>query len=203
MFHQAATESMCLSIQTGYSSAWTTILQGAAIANTAAAVGIAAGSLASTLKSESDFYKMATPDNLDTTYADAFADVIPDASAALALATTIALGVAAVLQEISEVVAQGLPKIEMTPLGLTLSCGEGTEMVLDDTGLYINAPIFYVAAGEIEMVSLAGITCEAEGTAVFTVPDVAFTGNVDIGSNMMVLGNGQVAGQLTATLVEA
>lgn len=188
MFHQAASGTICLSIQTGYSSGWTTAVQVAAALNAAAAVGIATGSAYETFGgADFDFYDMATPDNLDSSYATPFSTVLPDLSATLAVATAALLVTACVLQQIAEAVAVTFPKIEMTAAGMTLSCGATSQIAITAAGVAITTP------------TLSAITTTTEITA----PLLTVTGTLGVTEAVLVEADLSVVGVIDGTLVEA
>ncbi len=201
MFHQAASDEICLSIQTGYSSAWTTAVKYAAIAN-AAAAALASALPAGTFAMD-DFYQKANPDNLDTTYKVAFADVVPITCETLGLATTALLIAACVAQEVADLVSEGLPKIEMNATGMTLSCGTDSEIIINDTGIYMNAPIIYGVTSAVEIESLAGMEFTAAGDISITAPLVDVIGNLDVSEEVFAFGDITSTGIVYGNLLDA
>jgi hypothetical protein len=166
----AASEEINLSIQAGTSTAWKAAVATAAVANSAAALLISTGVAASTFKSDSDFYKMATPFGLNASYNAAVADALPDTCAGLAAVTAGILVAASVAQAIAEELPVPMPKIEMTPEGLTLSVGPETTMEMTAEGINFVAPevgfltmegFGVVAGGEVEIGAAGDVSIEA------------------------------------------
>lgn len=202
VFSQAASTSITLSVQTGYSSAWTTMLQVAAAANALAGVGIAASDAAVKFKLQGEFYENASPDLLDDEYTEAFGTVVLDSCVVLGLATSILLVAACIAQQVAELVSEGLPKIEMDATGMTLSCGSTSQLVINTTGVYVTAGIFDVlctnatvsATGAVEVDALTTIGLEAATTEI--------VGETTISENLTVAGNMDAA-LVYGTLFEA
>lgn len=180
----AASHEINMSIQAGTSAAWTAAVATAAAANSAAALLISTGVAAATFKSDSDFYKTASPGGLETSYNDAVADALPDTCAALAAVTAGILVGASIAQAIAEELPTPMPKIEMTPEGMTLSVGPDTTLELTVDGITVIAPdvnfltmgsFGVVSGGAVDIGSVGDISLEAVGiniTGLTTMEDL-------------------------------
>lgn len=203
MVSQAATEMITISIQTGYSSAWTTALQAAAVLNAQAAEAISAADAVKKFESEGDFYKTASPDNLDDEFSEAFSTYLPDICVGLGLATSILLVAACIAQQIAELVTVGLPKIEMDSTGLVISCGPQTEFAVNATGIYLTAPLIDLAAtGNVDIAAGSSMELQASTEILLTSVSNTVSGNLEIVEDLDVLGDAEVVGDVYGSLVQ-
>lgn len=199
----AASEEINLSIQTGTSKAWTAAVAVAAAANSSAALLISTGVAASTFRSDSDFYKLATPESLESSYNDAVADAVPDTCAGLAAVTAGILVAAAVAQAIAEELPVPMPKIEMNTEGLTLSVGPETSIELTAEGIMVTAPdvnfltmadFGVVCGGMTEIAAIGEVSIDAASMTVLA-PE---TEMVDLLVGDVVGGDALFASVITA-----
>lgn len=203
MVDTTASGSICMSIQTGVSTAWTAAVAVAANANALAAASLSIGAAASTFKSDSEFFKMATPDNLDTDYADAFTTILPDTCAGLGAITATIVALACISQKIADVAPGIMPKIEMNAEGMTLSCGDDSEIIVNETGVYINAPVLYAVASEVTIDSLAGIALTAATALEVTAPEANYTGELTADGEIFSFSDITSAGVVYGNLVDS
>ena len=126
---------------------------------------------------------------------------VPIAMGSLAVVTATVVLLAGVMQKKAQVAPSLMPKISMTPTGLTLSCGENS-ISLTDEGIFLLGDAVTLDAGVVEIESdgvfnLTGpeITAEAETFNVM--------GNLDVLENLEVTADAEVFGNLSATFVES
>lgn len=199
--HQVASESICMSIQTGPSKVWTEAVARAANVNALAAIGISSGAAAQTFRKNGEFYKTATPDNLDTTYASAFSTILPDSCAGLAAVTSAIVAGACIAQKIAEELPSSMPKIEMNTNELELSVGD-TSLKLTEGGIEMNGLDVVVAADQFGLATLTKSSIESP-VLILDAENVAANGNVDVSENLTVLANASVFGTLTSALIQS
>ncbi len=167
----AATEEINLSLQAGTATAWKAAVATAANANALAAAAITAGVPAATFGSNSEFYSLATPENLNTVYSVAVGSVLPDTCAGLAAITASVLVGAAVAQAIAEELPEPMPKIEMTPESLKLSVGPQSMIQMTAADIIISAPnVLMTGEASVNVTSAAEVAIEAAGTASLEAP---------------------------------
>ncbi len=201
-FDQAATDSITLAIQTGVATGWTRAVQVAANLSAVTALGLSIGSAADTFKSSSEFYKMATPDVLDSTYSDAFGTDIPDTCIGLAAVTSAVVLAACIAQKIADAVPGVMPKIEMDATSLTLSCGPASQIELTAGGMYVTTPEFEVLSTSASIDVIGDMSVVGTALSVDTF-DSSFTGNVRIDGTTLGIGDISSLGTIFGTLLDA
>ncbi len=200
-FNQSVSESLVLSVDSGLSTAWTYPVVGVAGMNAAAASGATVPSWISQFASNGYFFENVTDQGLKKSYGEAFSMDLPIAMGSLAVVTATVVLLAGVMQKKAQVAPSLMPKISMTPTGLTLSCGENS-ISLTDEGIFLLGDAVTLDAGVVEI--------ESEGVFNLTGPEITaeaetfnVMGNLDVLENLEVTADADVFGNLTATFVES
>ena len=172
----------------------------AANANALAAAALSISSAAETFKDGTGaFYKLATPDTLDTTYSDAFGTDIPDTCAGLAAVTAAIVAGACISQKIADVVPGVMPKISMNSFGMTLSCGPENFIEISETGITIVCLEFEVGATSVDIDSETVMLWAAGASATVTTPEMTVSTYLEapaIGADDVVVSGQMLAGEV-------
>ncbi len=173
-YEKSVTQSLVLSVTDPLSKALTVPVIGAAGLAATAGLGSTSGGWIELFQADAKFFENATPDGMEKDYLAAFDIGIPATLSGMALAVSAVVLVASYKLKVATVLS-AMPKIELSSLGVLLSCGADNSISINEDGIEI-------IGTQLTMVGLTQIHQETEllqsyaGEVEVVAPEFLHTG---------------------------
>ena len=105
-------------------------------------------------------------------------------------------------QKIADLAPSAMPKIEMTPTELKLSCSDASSISVTAAGVTIRSPALNVASADTGITATAGMTFTTP-ELTGTIEDATFAGNLFVEEDAFIAGGLEVFGTISGTMVDS